>query len=323
MNNFWNKWTEGITKKILLEDWINEYIITNYLPINVFEPILDNKFYLNEDYNDNALERKDAHVIYIQFLNTIKQYLTQEELDQINTFRAFHYNKAAILYAQMLNYPSSVPHNFSINTKYGLLNFEFTERSKYTLDNNIILAYNDDTQTILLFVDDINNITCKDILNIFRKKRRLIHEIIHFIDDRLNVLNKNVPNDDYEYVNSPSEYKTISQDLISEFGRYLFKHYKNIDRNKLNNKEYIFDLLNEFLSTSNKDYLKRHTEIQLFINFVSLFSDVHKKELFNKIVEYLNYIYNTDKDIDLKDSTLIKNQLIKLYRAESYLKGNK
>ena len=60
-----------------------------------------------------------------------------------------------------------------------------------------------------------------------------------------NSLNK--PKFRLNTTNQKNIINAFSQDLICECGRYIFKNNVNINKNKLNNEDYVFNILADFL----------------------------------------------------------------------------
>lgn len=312
------KYPPKINNSSHLESWVNNVLINHSITNNIF------KLQLFEDYNSDAADRKDAHEIYMIFLREIKKYLNQEELDMLNAFRQY-YDEARSVYRDVLNEPSILNktlknHGFYVSTRYGKLGFYLLPKNEFS-DVNLKaahLAYDDEDIRIILFTSDNNyTITKEDLINVFRKKRRLVHELTHYIDDVRGDLTKEAPITKDTYVNDKYEFRAFNQDIISEFGRFIFKNHINIDKNKLTDTNYINNLLYTFLSEKNPDYKYKKEELNLFMDFIEA---LNKENLFiflKNVYEYLEYVYDTDKDINLSEG-FNKNQLINLFRAEEY-----
>lgn len=303
-------------------------IITEGSPFKVICPHTLEKrpFILNEN-TDWTKERKECHSIYMQFCHFIENNISQEELDMINTFReytsvaqfpyVFDLSKSSTLNAVLKN------NSFILNTVKGPLKFQFsTYEDENIQKDSAIFAYDDKDQRIIFFVDDPNNVTKEEVINILRNKRRLNHEFVHFIDDMNDELKKyNDIESEVDYINKNTEVKAIIQDLVMEFGRYIFKYHKDIKPEELKDTNTIEKYLNEFLSTNNRDYKNKYYTIQLFSTYLHNFSDDNLKLLSDTLEDYFKYVFNTEDDINLSESNNWKyKQLLRLWRGNEYFK---
>lgn len=322
-------------RDIFLKENINKYIDVNYFiddvmksghifPINSFTF----KLKLNEDCFEDASERKEAYEIRKKLILYLKSILPQNEIDMINTYLTYPLH-ANILYNQYNQKESELNNilkdkKITINSKiYGDIIFKFIKHidtDKYIFTR---FAHNDENDEIYIYIPK-DKITMSDLASLFDNNKRLVHEIVHLIDNK----NNRLTSDNYNelnrkaYFNHPNEFKAFSQDLICEFGRYIFKNNVNINKNKLNNEDYVFNILADFLEENGSEYkMKKHT-IDLFVEFINSLTEQNGKVFLNMLKEYLQYICNTDKDIDLSES-FTKNQLINLFRGEKYFKEAK
>ena len=141
------------------------------------------------------------------------------------------------------------------------------------------------------------------------------------IDNKLKQLHKAEynQNDVSKYLNDPDEIRAITQQLTVMLGTYIKKYVKSIDLEKLNDIDYVAELLEELLSTKNKGYYKNKDEIEITNALFNNMSEDTKRQIISYLAEYLKDIYNTGKDIDLYEGRL-KARLLRLHNPEEYLK---
>lgn len=281
-------------------------------------PYLKESFYLESEAEDLAKERYDAQVIYSKFVNFLGLNMSKDERYILNLYRTYGQQALSRCYKQQNNIISFIPklkaNNYQIvqSSKYGKIVYEFNSHAELNVSNSLIMAYDNETYIIHLFVEDKEKIKLIEIIDFIRYKRRFIHELTHFIDDKLKQ-SKNLNydfNNPKEYINDPDEFKAISQQLVVAVGTYIKKYWKQINFDRLNDLNYIGDLLEDILGKNTRYYFKNKDDIDFYNAQINYMSDKNKKVLYTYIRDYLKDIYNTEKDIDL----------LKLFDPEEYLK---
>lgn len=309
-----------------IEDWIDTYLIYDCCAKNLPFAYNVTPFYFKESATEEdyayAKWRKDAQIIYLKFINWLGLNMDKADRDMLNTYR-INGDIANYKYAFKKYKKSSLQDKLNNNkqiiqaSKYGKIIYQFISRNKLNAPKTWEMAYDDEADIIYLFVENDDYITKEEILNIIRHPRNFEHELTHLIDNRLKIANHNQydQSDFKQYVNDPDEFKAICQQLIVAIGTYIKKHWRNIDFDKLNDLNYIGELLYNIFDEKTLYYKKNEDNIEMYKFQIDNMDDEHKKKLFNYIRNYLLDIYDTDKDIDLNEN---RNRLIKLFRPEEY-----
>ena len=316
-----------------ISNWLDRYInnkcvsplfLPGGYPTKEFYVESDNL--VNLDSKQDAKIRQIAQVMYMKFINTLISMFDKNDLNMLNWYR-YDPNTADIKYTYAKFRKSSINDKLSENkqiiraSKYGKIVYEFNNRKDFPGSETWLMAYDDFLPGIRLFVEDNDCISRNEVLNIIRNKRNFMHELTHFIDDKLKLLHKVEynQNDISAYLNDPDEIRAITQQLTVMLGTYIKKYIKNIDLEKLSDTTYIAELLEELLSTKNKGYHKNKDEIEITTALFNNMSEDTKKQIVNYLAEYLKDIYNTGKDINLYEGKL-KARLLRLHNPEEYLK---
>lgn len=316
-----------------ISNWLDRYI-NNKCVSPLFLPggYPTKEFYVESDNLVNLNSEQDAkirqitQVMYMKFINTLTSMFDKDDLNMLNWYR-YDPNTADIKYTHAKFIKSSINNKLPENkqivqaSKYGKIIYEFNSRKDFPGSETWLMAYDDSLPGIRLFVEDSNCISRNEVLNIIRNKRNFIHELTHFVDDKLKQLHKAEynQNDVSKYLNDPDEIRAITQQLTVMLGTYIKKYVKSIDLEKLNSADYVAELLEELLSTKNKGYYKNKDEIEITNALFNNMSEDTKKQIVSYLAEYLKDIYNTGKDIDLYEGRL-KARLLRLHNPEEYLK---
>ena len=281
------------------------------------------KVYIFEDFDnvDSKQDRLEACKIIRDLINFIKNKSTENELDYLDTYIMYGDNAgyAFDVDEQRMSSISKVLNNqnqIQIDTKYGPLIFEFATRNQYNVPDDYKLAYDDENKKIIFFVENPNKLTNEDVKNFICYIRRLPHELTHYIDDMRKIAKNNNYdlNDPIAYLNDEDEHKAICRDIIDSFGRYIIKNKNFVDYQKINNIDYIADLLYKFLNDSNNN-IETKDDLAMFRRQLGNFSDKNKDKFF----DYLQYVLkNTFKNNNLSES-FTKDELIKMFRWRKYI----
>lgn len=282
-------------------------------------------FYIIEDL-DNTPSKKDmreAHNIYVMLKNTILKNISEEENEIISlykTYGSYAHHVVDIDEKRLSTFMNVLKNNcININTKYGNLIFEFTDRDKYKVGENTLCAFDTDTKHILLFLSDPLKITTLDLINILRKRNRFIHELSHYIDD----INKNLSYQEYNdteegeiaYVNDPSEFKADAQTIVYSFGNYLFKNQNRIKNYDLTNKKDLEKLFNIFLTDESNNNVVDSKDLSGFRIRIEYWNQENKHKFYDFLY---NTILDTQTKIDYTEAEH-KNNMLKLLKLEETL----
>lgn len=268
-------------------------------------------FYYGEAYNSDDLrtQRIFANKIYDSLTNFIIANMSNSERDILALYKSLGTNAFTQFTSEnkksLLSYALDMSnHIFKISTEFGPLEVEFVSKTKYGNTNNI-LAYDTDEKRILSFVDNPNNITVAELIELLRKKYNFIHELTHFIDDIMIGLNDieypNTREGNIAYLNDKDEQKAFLQSMISAFGGWLFKNRDHIQEENLNDSTYVLDLFrNEFLMNKNP------------------ILDNNTMSLFRKVYTYQNFSNKKDFDYQLCNC-ITKDHKDKTFTEETYI----
>lgn len=310
---------DSIVDRLLTEGQLTN--LPYKFPIKVY-------LYLTETFDPLQLtkERKIANNIYRSILNYIYNYLPQNERDMIGMYKTYGL-KASLPYDIDEHRLTSLynilddNNSFDINTEFGKLKIKFCERSVYNVDEDTLLGYDDELKAIIIFVDDGQNITTLDIVNLFLDTNHIyLHELQHYVDDITGnaVKQKYDIGDPIAYLNDPDEVKANIQMILGTFGRFLFKNNKLIEFEKLKDKSYLTNLFNIFLGNSlNSKFtnvINKDTQ-EMFRKEIFYLNDTNKNEFYKQMYSYISDYYNTEEDIKFDESKK-KQELIRLFRLE-------
>lgn len=279
-----------------------------------------------EDFDnaDSEQDRLEASKIVRNLINFIKSKSTEAELDYLDTYIMYGDNAgyAFDVDEQRTSSLSKVLNNqnqIRIDTKYGNLIFEFATRNQYNVSDDYKLAYDDDkNKKIIFFVENPKELTNEDVKNFICYIRRLPHELTHYIDDMRKIA-KNNPydqNDPVAYLNDEDEHKAICRDIIDSFGRYIIKNKNFVNYKRINDINYVTDILYKFLNDT-KNNVETKDDLAMFRRQLGNFN---KKNL-DRFFDYLQYVLkNTFKpeDVNLNES-FTKDQLILMFRWRKYV----
>ena len=286
-------------------------------------PSLNIKWPLNRYFNnkENFLIESEsldnlriADSIYRELRKFIMNNVSEEERDIINFYKVYG-DKASFTYDVDEKRNTSLPKVFTISTILGKLSFEISDVDNYGLDDDTLLAYDDEKDTVILFVVDKNRVIIEDIINILRKKYRFIHELTHYIFKMKGDSDKNKFVNDIEYLNSPEEVKANIQMLIYSFGSYLFKNSDLLQTYNLKSEKEIDFLFNKFLRDDSIKNIVDSEDLEMMRKEVYYMYPENREMLYDNLHKYITDEYGTSKDIDYKESSL-KNNLIRLIRLE-------
>lgn len=286
-------------------------------------PSLNMRWPLNRYFNnkENFLIESEsldnlriADSIYRELRKFIINNVSEEERDIINFYKVYG-DKASFTYDVDEKRNTSLPKIFTISTILGKLNFEISDVDNYGLDDDTLLAYDDEKDTVILFVVDKNRVTIEDIINILRKKYRFIHELTHYIFKMKGDSDKNKFTNDIECLNSPEEVKANIQMLIYSFGSYLFKNSDLLQTYNLKSEKDIDFLFNKFLGDDSFKNIVDSEDLEMMRKEVYYMYPENREMLYDNLHRYITDEYGTSEDIDYKESSL-KNNLIRLIRLE-------
>ena len=166
-----------------------------------------------------------------------------------------------------------------VNTILGDLPFEFTTKEKYNASDDVLLAYEDELNRILIFVSNPSKIKLIDLINILRRSSRFIHELTHYIDKIEDHFDgKNDYEDNIEYLNLNDEFKANMQSIIYDFARYIFKNIHYIKQSfDLRKKEDVLSLFNLHFLVDNKNNVIDDEDLEMYRKQIYYLSDENKK----------------------------------------------
>lgn len=279
-------------------------------PINSFFELKEN-FLLESEFLDKL---KISNSIYKNLRDFIINNISKEERDILNLYGTYG-DMASFPYDVDEKRESIIPKEFTIDTILGKLDFKFGDHRQYNVSDDILLAYDDEKNYIILFVNDKDSIKTEDLINILRKHYRFIHELTHFIDKINENLEQFNYTNDIEYLNSPNEVRANIQMLIYCFGRYLFKNHNNILNYNLKNERDIDFLFKKFLNDTSKNNVVDEDDLEMMRKEEYYMYPENKKKLYDSLHKYIIDEYGTDDDINYKESHT-KENMIRLLRLE-------
>lgn len=285
--------------------------------------------YLTEAFDPLQLtrERRIANDIYRDLLKDIYSKLSRNEKDMIGAYKTYgsvaslpydidEFRKTS-LYSSLDN-----NHSFSIDTVFGKLIVKFSERNEYKMPEDVLLGYDDETKTLIIFVENIENITKLDIVKLFLDTDyNYLHELQHYVDDMTNgLVNKKYDIlDSIAYLNDPDEFKANVQMIIGTFGRFILRNGKNLIFENLKDKNYIntwFDMFLGQVPLPKGYYNVIDADIQaMFRKDIFYLTPENKEEFYNQLYKYTSDYYNTEEDIKF-DENKKKQELTRLFRLE-------
>lgn len=311
---------ESIIEKVMNNEHIAS--LTYKFPIKPY-------IYLTEAFDSEQLtkERKIARNIYRSMLNEVFKNLSQNERDMIGMYKTYG-SKASFLYDVDEHRLSSVYHllddnnSFIVDTDFGKLKFRFCERKEYNVDEDVLMGYDDELKAIVVFIEDGENITTKDVVDLFLDEgNKHLHELQHYIDDITgNMVHQTYDPSDLEaYLNTIDELKANIQMILGTFGKFLFKNSNKINLDNLKDKNYITKIFNIFIGkmpnlNRYQNVVNKDTQ-SMFRREIHNLTSENKKEFYDQLYKYTSDYYGTDKDLNFDESRK-KQELIRLFRLE-------
>lgn len=301
----------------VLEKVNNKYKLSCVIPYNY--PIKES-FCLDEELNDLELHeyRKYADSIFKSFYNYVLNNVSQNERDMIGIYDVYT-NKASFAYDIDEHRKTSLykvmdeENKIYVDTILGKIPFEFASREKYNQSEDTIFGYEDELQIVVIFVNDPNNISRKELIDILANRSGFDHELEHHIDKIKNTWSTDTYDmkDNIAYLNNPNEFKANLQMILTSFGRYLFKNYNKIDLNNLKTKEKVNKLFDMFLCDEVRNVVSPKT-LRLFRVAIEYLNKENKEEFYKQLYKYTADYYA--KEHDLSESSITLKDLISIFR---------
>lgn len=313
--------------EVTLDDLTTRLLETGHIAIIPYKFPINKHLYLNEAFNSAELmkDRRISRDIFRNLHNKIYKNLSQNERDMLGMYKTFGSN-ASFPYDIDEHRLSSVynllddSNSFVIKTDFGDLRFKFSERDSYGVSEDTLLGYDDEKNKVVIFVDDVENITTLDIINLLLNDNYL-HEFQHYVDKIKNQLaNDSYDEKDYvAYLNNQNEFKANLQMIIGFFGRFLYKNIRRIDLSKLKRKDEVNRLLNIFLGYMQDKTFSNvisSSAQEMFRKEIYYLNNENKAEFYKQLYAYTSDYYNTEDDLDFNESSTVKNEAMRLFRLE-------
>lgn len=278
-------------------------------------------FEIKENFTlDNLTEDRElAKQIYNVFKQTILKNMCEEERDLYHLCNVYgdlvnwKYDVDILRQTSIQNI--LINNELIINTKLGKLVFEFATREKYNIKKDTLLIFDDNTNNIIIFVNNPTFITTEEIVDILRHSGRFIHELTHYIDkvkDHWDAIKYDIQND-IAYLNNKNELKANLQMILYNFARYIFKNVEYVKQYyDLRKKQDISDLFETFLCDINRNVVDDE-DLEMYRKEISYLTNENKKLFYEELYKYILNDFDINKPVE---ESYTVDYLLKMLRLE-------